>query len=382
MTKKLRSIHPFGLSNVIKLMVIPLVYILINSCDVFNSPSEIKLPHNPYDGRNPEAVPEVLNVDFKFKLSAKDPAIISISTKAATEIRYTQVNQTGDPITSGYQAVQSEYQLNLSVGNHVIAAQGKALNGNESVVMYQTINVVIGYSAGEECSFPLGNSDKEIVMCWIPPGSFDMGSPGIEQDRDNDEGPVHKVIFMEGYWMGKYEVTQDQWEAVMGNNPSYFGGADRPVEQVSWNDIQEFESSIDNSFRLPSEAEWEYACRAGTSTRFYWGEDGNAREISNYAVYSSNAPGGTASVGTKQANAWGLNDMSGNVFEWCEDWYHSDYTNAPADSSAWTSPSGSHRVNRGGSWYFNEKSCRSGNRYGDLPLVIYHNLGFRLVRSF
>ena len=219
-------------------------------------------------------------------------------------------------------------------------------------------------------------------MCWIPAGSFQMGSPDNEQDRDGDEDPVHRVTFTEGFWLGKYEVTQKQWEAVMGDNPSYYDGVNRPVENVSWNDIQDFESALDGAFRLPSESEWEYACRAGTTTRFYWGDDGNYNDIDRYAVYSSNDPGGTANVGTKLPNVWGLYDMSGNVYEWCEDWYHSDYTSAPSDGSAWTSPSGSYRVRRGGGWNDLARYCRSANRSYSDPSARYYGLGFRLARSY
>ena len=236
---------------------------------------------------------------------------------------------------------------------------------------------------GTERSFPLGNSGESIVMCWIPAGSFNMGSPGNEQDRDGDEDPVHRVTLSEGFWLGKYEVTQAQWEAVMGDNPAhdYGVGDNHPVYYVSWTDIQGFESALGNAFRLPSESEWEYACRAGTTARFYWGDDANYSSIGNYAVYSSNDPGGTANVGTKQPNSWGLYDMSGNVWEWCEDWYHSDYTNAPSDGSAWISPSGSIRVYRGGCWTNHARSCRSAYRSSIDPSYRYINLGFRLARS-
>ena len=350
------------------------------SCDVLSPPSEIEWANNPYDGRNPDTVPEIVSINFKFKSSVNEPALITINARGATEIRFNKVTQTGDPITASYQPVQSEYQINLGIGNHIIAAQGKALNGNESVVKYQTITVEI-LGPGEECTFPLGNSGESIVMCWIPSGSFEMGSPAGEQDRDGDEEPVHRVTFTEGFWLGKYELTQVQWEAVMGNNPSSYEGVNRPVERVSWTDIQGFESALGNAFRLPSESEWESACRGGTTTRFYWGEDPNETEIGNYAVYGDNDPGGTANVGTKQPNAWGLYDMSGNVWEWCEDWYHSDYTNAPNDGSAWISPSGSFRVSRGGGWNGLAQYCRSALRNNNDPSSRYYYLGFRLVRS-
>ena len=137
---------------------------------------------------------------------------------------------------------------------------------------------------GQERVFAL-TDDVDIVMVWIPAGEFNMGSPNNEQDRDNDEGPLHRVTFDQGFWMGKYEVTQGQWAGVMGNNPAHDQGvgANYPVYYVSWNDIQVFEERIADGFRLPSEAEWEYACRAGTNTRFYWGNDPNYREVVDYA---------------------------------------------------------------------------------------------------
>ena len=238
-----------------------------------------------------------------------------------------------------------------------------------------------GSHAGEERDFPLG--DTTIRMCWVPAGSFQMGSPYNEQYPNDDEGPVHRVTFVEGFWLGKYEVTQGQWEAVMGSNPSseYGVGSNYPVYCVSWTDIQGFESALSNEFRLPSESEWEYACRAGTETRFYWADDGIYSQIGTYAWYENNSSSRTHPVGGKTANAWGLCDMIGNVWEWCEDWYHSDYTNAPSDGSAWTSPSGSQRVSRGGSWDIWAPGCQSTRRIDFRPPLRYGDLGFRLVRS-
>ncbi len=125
-----------------------------------------------------------------------------------------------------------------------------------------------------------------MTFCWIPPGDFMMGSPDSEKDRSDDEGPQHRVTITEGFWLGKTEVTQAQWQAVMGSNPSHFeGGNDLPVEQVSWEDCQKFIDAVNRKnqekLRLPTEAEWEYACRAGTTTRFYWGED-TSESMSGY----------------------------------------------------------------------------------------------------
>ncbi len=235
---------------------------------------------------------------------------------------------------------------------------------------------------GTERDFPLGAAGQSITMCWIPPGSFDMGSPEGEQDRYSDEGPVHRVRFAEGFWMSKHEITQGQWEAVMGDNPAHGRGVgdDYPVYYVSWDDIQEFESALENTFRLPSEAEWEYACRAGTTTRFYWGDDRDYEAIDDYAVYRDNDLDGTANVGTKRPNAWGLYDMSGNVWEWCEDVWHDNYNGAPENGDAWVDGGDQRRrVLRGGSWISRPDNCRSAFRYYSNPGYRYYGIGFRLA---
>ena len=230
----------------------------------------------------------------------------------------------------------------------------------------------------EERDFNL-TEDVTITMVWIPAGSFMMGRQEDEQDSYDSEDPRHEVNINYGFWMGKYEVTQAQWEAVTGENPSSFDGENRPVEQVSWDDIQEdFLSQIDDDFRLPSESEWEYACRAGTETRYYWGDDPDNDKIGDYAWYYSNSNSETHDVGQKDPNAFGLYDMSGNVYEWCEDWYHDSYEGAPDDGSAWDD-NGSYRVLRGGSWLRNPRYGRSAYRGRVSPdLGNYHN-GFRLV---
>ena len=362
------------------LYVITLAILLI-SCTGELPPEPIR--DSPYDGRNPDAVPEVLEIEFINKRFGTETATIRIETKAATEVRFAKVNASGDPLSAAFQDEQIEYEIQLEDGQHWIAAQTRADNERESRVYYQTITVFSIPDAGDERTFPLGDSGADIVMVWIPSGSFQMGSSNGEDDRGSDEGPVHTVTISEGFWLGKYEVTQGQWEAVMNDNPShdYGVGAAHPVYYVSWDDIQGFESALDDAFRLPSESEWEYACRAGTDTRFYWGDDNGYSDIGRYAVYSSNDPGGTADVGTKLPNSWGLCDMSGNVWEWCEDWYHISYNNAPDDGSAWLSPSGSNRVRRGGCWDYDARLCRSAFRYYYDPSNRYYGLGFRLARS-
>ena len=176
-----------------------------------------------------------------------------------------------------------------------------------------------------------------------------MGSPNDNMGAK----PVHRVTIKNGFYMGKYEVTQAQWQAVMGNNPSRFKtcGSNCPVDSVSWNDAQNFIKKLNETtdgfeYRLPSEAEWEYACRAGTRGDYY------AADLNSIAWYVANSDKKTHPVGGKNPNAFGLYDMSGNVWEWCQDWYHGNYQGAPSDGSAWLG--GAKRqypVVRGGSWY-------------------------------
>lgn len=231
-----------------------------------------------------------------------------------------------------------------------------------------------------------------MELVYVPAGSFLMGSPASEAERGNDEGPQHQVTIREGFYMGRYEVTQAQWQAVMGSNPSNFKGCDQcPVEQVSWNDAQEFIRKLNArgdgyTYRLPTEAEWEYACRAGTTTEFAYGNSLSSEQ----ANFNGNHPYGgaakgvyrqkTTPVGSFQPNAFGLYDMHGNVSEWCEDWSHESYNGAPVDGSAWLSGGEqTYRALRGGWWSSSAGELRSALRYWDLPVLRYSIIGFRLV---
>jgi formylglycine-generating enzyme required for sulfatase activity len=183
----------------------------------------------------------------------------------------------------------------------------------------------------------IGNSTK-IDFILIPSGEFLMGSPSEEQDRFDDESPIHKVTIKNSFYMCKYPVTQKEWKNIMGNNPSYFKGEDMPVDSVSWEDAQEFIKKLNeiegnNKYRLPSESEWEFACRAGTQTRYPFGDDGS--KLYEYAWYDKNSGKKTHPVGQKKPNPWGLYDMHGNVWEWCQDTEHENYNGAPSDGSAW-----------------------------------------------
>jgi formylglycine-generating enzyme required for sulfatase activity len=232
--------------------------------------------------------------------------------------------------------------------------------------------------------------DVKYVFRWCPPGKFQMGSPQNEENRQENESQ-HMVAFSKGFWMLETEVTQGMWGSVMGSNPSNFKGAKRPVDSVSWNDCQEYikklndaitrnDSTIARSdskgipegfkFSLPTESQWEYACRAGTTTAYHFG-DTLSREQANVG-----GGGQTKDVGSYPANAWGLRDMHGNVWEWCLDWY-GDYP-----SGAVTDPTGavegSNRVIRGGCWCNDAEDCRSADRsYYDSSFRCYY-MGLRL----
>ena len=208
-----------------------------------------------------------------------------------------------------------------------------------------------------------------MEMVWCPPGNFLMGSPADESGRHQ-----HWVTLTEGFWMAKYAVTQKQWKSVMENNPSHFMGDNLPVECVSWNDCQEFCQKAGNGLRLPTEAEWEYACRAGSAGAY--GGTGRVKEMGWYDALSS---GQTHPVGEKRPNAWGLYDMHGNVWEWCADWYDSGYYAKSPGVDPKGSASGKSRVLRGGCYWDDPRRCRSASRNCFNPSSRGRNFGFRPV---
>ena len=227
-----------------------------------------------------------------------------------------------------------------------------------------------------ETTAAAGEDEEPMGLVWIPPGQFIRGS----ETGDADEKPAQLVTLSNGFYMGRYAVTQAQWQAVMGNNPSHFEGDDLPVEQVSWNDAQTFIERLNEqgarfTYRLPTEAEWEYACRAGTTG------DG-AGDLEVMAWHKGNSGGRTQAVGTRLPNAFGLFDMLGNVWEWCEDWYHDDYAGAPVDGSAWLSGGEqAHRVLRGGSWDYTAQTLRPSFRNRNSPDYRLNDNGFRLCAT-
>ena len=234
---------------------------------------------------------------------------------------------------------------------------------------------------------------SNIEMLLVPAGTFMMGCSLDDPWCSGDEYPLHQVTLTSAFYLGRYEVTQAQWTATMGSNPSQFQGQSdsplRPVEQVSWNVIQPF--CTQNGLRLPTEAEWEYAYRAGTTSRFhtmpgYPNGFNSVIQLENIAWYS-NGPNGTNAVGGKSANALGLHDMSGNVWEWCQDLYGSTYYNSSPPANPTGLNTGSERVLRGGSWNSTSDECRASNRAGDDPASTtfccgnFYNRGFRVARN-
>ncbi|HII01409.1 TPA: formylglycine-generating enzyme family protein [Methanosarcinaceae archaeon] len=225
-----------------------------------------------------------------------------------------------------------------------------------------------------------------IEFILVPAGEFLMGSPETEAGRQADENPLHTVRLEKPFYLGKYEVNRAQWYEVMelageveGPLP---GDSELPVTEVSWDDVQEFVKKLNemegtDKYRLPSEAEWEYACRAGSSTKYSFGDAES--EMVKYAWFGKSQGSAPHPVGQKAPNAWGLYDMHGNVWEWVRDSWHNDYSEAPSDGKAWESGELSHRIARGGSVTGSAESCRAANRAWFGSDVRNADMGFRLV---
>jgi formylglycine-generating enzyme required for sulfatase activity len=228
------------------------------------------------------------------------------------------------------------------------------------------------------------SNSLDMKFAWMPPGSFLMGCP-YGENGDADEKPQQKVTLTRGFWLGVHPVTQGQWKAVMGGNPSHFKGDDLPMEEVSWDDCQEFCKKLTRKdgqiYRLPTEAEWEYACRAGTRSAYAFGDSLSADQ----ANFGENL-GKTSKVGSYPANAWGLFDMHGNVLEWCADWFgrYPEFDSfGPYPQVDLIDPQNSicsgKRVLRGGSWWNHSRNCRAAIRHDHASDHRGYNVGFRVV---
>jgi len=231
-------------------------------------------------------------------------------------------------------------------------------------------------------------------MIWVKPGTFTMGSPEGELGRRDDEAQ-HRVTISQGFWLGKYEITQAQYKAVMGNNPSHFEGDNLPVECVTWFNATNFCAKLTEieraagrlpagyKYTLPTEAQWEYACRAGTTTALNSGKNLTDRfecpNMDEVGWYYYNSDNKTHPVGQKKPNAWGVYDMHGNVWEWCLDWYDGYPTTAVTDPKG--PDTGEYRVFRGGDWRGNAYHCRSVARDSDDPSDNFSYFGFRVALS-
>ncbi|BAZ30852.1 hypothetical protein NIES4074_33190 [Cylindrospermum sp. NIES-4074] len=319
--------------------------------------------------------------DYQQHLGLRDEDVAPIETRLigqekdptpnpSPQARRGEVNN-DTSINSSPQTVRREVKSGESLANQfefdvvTVNAQGQIINSSRGKAEFFTED--------------LGNS-VILDMVAIPGGKFLMGSPENELERSNSESPQHNVT-IQPFFMGKYPVTQSQWKAVaalpkvkidLDSDPSRFKGANRPVENVFWNDAIEFCARLSHKtgkiYRLPSEAEWEYACRAGTTTPFYFGET-ISTELANYDgnyIYGLGSKGKyleqTTDVGKFPPNAFGLYDMHGNIWEWCQDGWHENYINAPTDGSVWVNDN-DYRMLRGGSWVNYPQNCRSASRY-------------------
>ncbi len=316
------------------------------------------------------------------------PPLITSPTLALAQVgvpfNYTITASSYLPITS-YDAAGLPSGLSVDTSSGLISGTPTAVGTN--TITLSANNATGPGSATLTLSLRLSLA-TELVP--VPAGTFTLGSPADEVGRDDDESPQTQVTISHGFFVGKYEVSQAEYQAVVGSNPSFArGDVNRPVEVVSWQDATNFcalltardrqagRISGSATYRLPTEAEWEYAARAGTSTSYSFGDDG--ANLGPYAWYSGNSGSTTHPIGQKLANPWGLYDVYGNVWELCTDWYGTYPGGAVTDPQG--PATGSTKAIRGGSWFFGSSSCRSANRMGVSPTGRYTDLGFRIVLS-
>ena len=347
-------------------------------------------------GTTPMLLPECLIGQHTIKISK--PGHSDYTTTITLDESATQdINcrlESGRPITitapegadiyiDNQKAATTRYEGTLSYGNHSIYA---AQAGKKTDT--RTLNVPMGSGALESINLAFFGAKKtftvngvQFTMMPVEAGTFTMGATSEQVNPDSDEKPTHQVTLTNNYYIGQTEVTQALWKAVMGRKPSRFMGDNRPVEKVSWNDCQKFITKLNSltgqKFRLPTEAEWEYAARGGKKSQGY--QYSGSNNLEEVAWYYDNSSSQTHDVATKQPNELGVYDMSGNVWEWCQDWYGSYSSTSQTNPTGATS--GSNRVNRGGSWDYCAGYCRSSIRSNYSPDGADYCLGLRLVLS-
>jgi formylglycine-generating enzyme required for sulfatase activity len=302
----------------------------------------------------------------------------SVSAKDRPEVHHPTISDTRETTGLSYR----QKRRLLLIGGVLLCVLVSALyfvpSGRPPALQPQPGPSSARNSKGNQPASPLTNS-LGMQFILIPAGEFQMGSA----NGSADERPVHTVRISKPFYLGIHEVTQGQWETVMGNNPSRFkGDTSRPVKTVSWEEVQKFIDKLNpgeggTKYRLPTEAEWEYAARAGSTTAYSFGDDSG--QLGKYAWYGDDAGNTTHPVGTRQPNAWGLYDMHGNVWEWVQDWY-GKYTAEPVTDPQGPA-SGSARVFRGGGWGYDAGGCRSASRSHIAPGYRFDYLGFRLLRT-
>ena len=322
---------------------------------------------------------------------------IMIPNLYAAEVKNVTAKQVGNRMLFEYELIGDEPEAEVSV-HLMLKGQsypmeklrlegdfGRVKPGKAKKIWWNVLqDFPKGYAGDVEWEIVAGakafkDSVAGMEFIFVKGDCFDMGD--TFGDGGTDEKPVHQVC-VNDFFLGVYEVTQAQWERVMGNNPSYFKkGGNYPVEQVSWNDVQDFIGRLNRQngkrYRLPTEAEWEYAARSGGKREWYAGTS-RENELKDYAWYTGNSGGSTHPVGQKKPNGLGLFDMSGNVWEWCADWYDSNYYgNSPKNNP--TGPnSGQYHMLRGGSWFSVPWNLRTAYRLGFAPSARYDDSGFRL----
>lgn len=356
------------------------------SCD-FSSLSE-PVRTNEDDAYGPNADPRIIDVKFLKKLSSSSPALFEISAIAASQVRIEAVADTNSPLTSSYIPTATRYPVELPIGKHLIAAQTRAANGHTSAPFYGSFSIKIGGLHVTE-EFDLGQSGEKILMTWIPADTFLMGTTTQHPDARSDAMPKRRVIISKPFWMGVFEVTQTQWTAVTGTEPfKYPGTTSRPAENISWKQIQDdFLSVINNEYdtpvwRLPTEAEWEFACRSGEDENQFWWGDG-LETLFLFACHSGDYTGFIQPVGSFNVSPWGLYDIYGNISEFCSDWYDSTYyaDRPDPDIDPQGPATGEFKVHRGGNFVSDETEISASMREFYYWKYADRTIGFRLVRT-